>query len=185
MKISLPDNTDDITLFQYMELMKMDEEAKDYESQIFSLFTGVDIKDVGSVPIKQRDEFLKHIYNALQSKGEFKQTFTIDGVDFGLIPNFDKITGDEYTDLVRYSVDTDLNLDRLISVLYRPIKSKDNFKNYKLYPYEGTSEHVEMIRKLPMSTVNGCLGFFLTLSNDLEGAILRYMEEEQAKEATH
>ena len=185
MKISLPDNTDDITLFQYMELMKMDEEAKDYESQIFSLFTGVDIKDVGSVPIKQRDEFLKHIYNALQSKGEFKQTFTIDGVDFGLIPNFDKITGDEYTDLVRYSVDTDLNLDRLISVLYRPIKSKDNFKNYKLYPYEGTSEHVEMIRKLPMSTVNGCLGFFLTLSNDLEETILQYMEEEQAKEATH
>jgi len=185
MKISLPDNKDDVTLFQYMELMKMDEESKDYENQVFSLFTGVDIKDVGSVPLKQRDEFLKHIYNALQSDGEFKQTFTIDGVDFGLIPNFDKITGDEYTDLVRYSVDAELTLDRLISVIYRPIKSKDKFKNYELYPYEGTSDHIEMIRKLPMSTVNGCLGFFLTLSNDLEKAILQYTEEEQAKEGTH
>ena len=183
MKIVLPDNTSEITLEQQMDFVKLDKEADDYTYQIFSLFTGVDLKDVGLVPYKQREDFLKHILKALNNEGEFKNTFTIDGVDFGLIPNFDKITGDEYTDLVKYSVDVNNTLDRLISVLYRPIVKIDRFKNYTIEHYNGTSGHVELIRKLPLSIVNGCLGFFLTLSDDLEKTIQAYTEEAQVKEA--
>lgn len=185
MKISLPDDTSEITLSQQMDFVKLDKDADDYSYQIFSLFTGVDLEDVGSVPHKQREDFLQHILKALNKEGEFKSTFTIEGTEFGLITNFDKITGDEYTDLVKYSIDVDNTLDRLISVLYRPIIKKDRFKNYKIEHYNGTSGHVELIRKLPLSIVNGCLSFFLTLSDDLENHIHQYTEEEQARVATH
>ena len=182
MKITLPDSYEDITLRQYQELVKLDDD----EDGIFSFFTGIDLEDVKNVEKKQKDEVLKHIEVALQQEGEFKSTFIIDGIEFGLIPNFDKITGGTYSDLVKYSnSDTEgenENLDRLLAVLYRPIKKKDSFGNYEIKDYEGTSGHLEQINKLPMSIVNGCLGFFLTLSEDLETHIQKYMEEEQPKE---
>lgn len=185
MKIKLPDSQDEITLETYMKFVSLDSDADNYEDLIFSLFTGVKVEDVVNVSKKDIDFVLKHIYNALQREGEFKRLVTIDGVELGIIPNFDKITGGEYSDLVNYSkedkgVNKDLN--KLIAVLYRPVESKDRFNNYSIKKYKGTKEHLKYINKLPMSIVNGCLGFFLTLSNDLETHIQAYTEEEQQKE---
>ncbi len=64
---------------------------------------------------------------------------------------------------------------------YRPIKNKDKFGNYKIQEYNGTGGHLEYINKLPMSIVNGCLGFFLTLADELEAHIQAYIVEEQAR----
>lgn len=183
MKIILPDNLNDITLKDYISFMELDSDAENYGDLIFTLFTG--IENVNDVSKKDYDNILKHIYNALQQEGQFKKTFNIDGVDVGIIPNFDKITGGEYSDLVKYS-STEVeghneNLNRLIAVLYRPITKTDNFGNYKIENYKGTNGHIDKINKLPMSVVNGCLGFFLNLSNDLEGHIQKFMKEELAK----
>ena len=150
MKITLPDSYDDITLKQYQELIKLDNDV----DKIFSLFTGVKLSDVKNVEKKQKDEVIKHIEVALQQEGSFKSTFFVDGIEFGLIPNFDKITGG---------------------------KKRDSFGNYEIKKYKGTSGHLEQINKLPMSIVNGCLGFFLTLSDDLESHIQKCMEVEQVK----
>lgn len=181
MKVVLPDNKDDIKLKDYMSLMKLDTESDNYEDEIFSLFTGISLEDVGSVQIKEKKEVLNHVYNALNTEGEFKQTFWIDGIEFGFEPNLDNITGDAYSDLVKYSQDRISFLDRQIAVLYRPIKSKDSYKNYTLKKYNGTEGHIEKIRELPMSIVHGCEGFFLTLLSDCEIATHQYMEEEQAR----
>ena len=181
MKITLPDSYEDITLNQYQELIKLDNDV----DKIFSFFTGVKLSDVKNVEKKQKDEVIKHIEVALQQEGEFKSTFFVDGIEFGLIPNFDKITGGTYSDLVKYSNSNtegeNENLDRLLAVLYRPIKKRDSFGNYEIKDYEGTSGHLQQINKLPMSIVNGCLGFFLTLSDDLESRIQKFTEEELAK----
>jgi hypothetical protein len=185
MRVSLPDNLNDVTLGQYQKYMLLDSEADSYVDEIFSLFTGISLDQVHNVNKKQYDEVLQQIYNALQRDGEFKQTFTIDGIDFGLIPNFDKITGGEYVDLVSSSKNIEgynPELITLIAVLYRPIIKKDKFVNYNIEPYNGTKGHEEQISKLPMSIVNGCLGFFLTLCNELENHFQKYMEEEQVKE---
>jgi hypothetical protein len=183
MKIILPDNLNDITLKDYISFMELDPDDENYEDLIFTLFTG--IENVNDVSKKDYDNILKHVYNALQQEGQFKRTFSVGGVDLGIIPNFDKITGGEYSDLVKYS-STEVdghneNLDRLIAVLYRPIIKTDNFGNYKIEKYKGTSGHLEQINKLPMSVVNGCLGFFLNLSNDLEDHIQKFTRVELAK----
>ena len=184
MKILLPDNLNDITLQQYLEFTKLDSDNDGYEYNIFTLFTNV--TNVNSVSKKDYDNILKHIYEALQKEGRFSKTFTIDGVDFGLIPNFDKIAVSEYSDLVKYSnTDEDGrndNLDRLIAVLYRPIKKLDRFGNYNIESYNGTENHIKQVRKLSMSIVNGCLGFFLTLSDDLENHTQRCMVAAQVRE---
>lgn len=185
MRVNLPDNLDDITLGQYQEYAKLDSDSETYVDEIFSLFTGIPISQVKDVPKKQYDEVVNQVYTALQRDGEFKQTFTIDGIDFGLIPNFDKITGGEYVDLVSSSKQVEgynPELITLIAVLYRPIVKRDKFGNYKIQNYNGTKGHEEQIAKLPMSIVNGCLGFFLSLSDDCERYLQTYMEAEQRKE---
>jgi len=186
MRVSLPDNLNDITLGKYQQYMKIDSDSDNYTDEIFSLFTDIPLSQVKEVPKKQYDEVLQQIYNALQIDGTFKQTFTIDGIDFGLIPNFDKITGAEYVDLVSSSKEVEgynSELITLISVLYRPIKKKDSFGNYKLEKYNGTKGHEHHIAKLPMSIVNGCLGFFLKISNDLDNHLQMCMEEVQLRGA--
>ena len=186
MKIKLPDSQDEITLEMYNDFILLDSDADNYEDLIFSLFTGIDVEDMLSVSKKDIDSVLKHIYKAIQVKGVFTNRFTINGLELGFIPNLDNITAGEYTDLVSYSskeVDGyNKDLNKLLAVLYRPVNGVDSFGNYKLKKYEGTKDHLEYVNKLPMSIVNGCLGFFLTLSNDLENHIQASMEVEQAKE---
>ena len=183
MRVSLPDDYSDIPLWKYRKQMQLDINADDYNEKTFTLFTG--IENVKDVPKKDFDDIIKHVKKACEQTGEFKRTFTIDGIDFGIIPNFDKITGGEYTDLINYSSNEkdgfNKDLNRLIAVLYRPIKIIDKLRNYRIEPYNGTEGHIEQINKLPMSIVFGCLGFFLSLSNELEAHIQACILEAQAR----
>jgi len=185
MKINLIDSLDDLTLGKYQEFMSLDVEDENYDSLVFSLFTGVSVSNVKNVSKKDIDSVMKHITKAIQVKGKFQNRFTVNGVELGLIPNLDKITGGEYTDLVSYSSKEkdgyNPQLNRLIAVLYRPVTKNDKFGNYNIEKYNGTSGYVHLINQLPMSIVNGVLGFFLTLSNNLEKNIQAYMEEEQLR----
>ena len=183
MKIILPDDFSDIPLWKYQKLMQLDVEDAKYNEKVFTLFTN--IKDTKNVQKKDFEDVLQHVKKACEQQGEFKRTFTIDGIDFGIIPNFDKITGGEYTDLINYSSNEkdgfNRDLNKLIAVLYRPIKIKDKLRNYRIEPYNGTAGHIEQINKLPMSIVFGCLGFFLSLSTELESHIQAFIVEAQAR----
>ena len=192
MKIVLPDNQDEITLETYDKFMLLDSEADNYEDLIFSLFTGIDVSDINQVDKVDYDEVINKVKIALSTEGGFKNRFTIDGVEFGMIPNWNKVKGSktseggEYCDLIKYSKGLDdghcPTLNRLIAVMYRPIIKKDHFNNYQIEEYNGTEGHIDLINKLPMSIVSGCVGFFLTLFNDLESHILASTEAEQVRE---
>lgn len=183
--IPIPTSLDDITIEQYTRLNELNDsglEGVHLDNEILKLFTGID--EVGNISQIDRDSILKSIGEALLNEGEFKQRFKIDGIEFGMIPNFDKLVGSEYTDLIKYSDDLD-NIHRLMAVAYRPVKLKDVFKNYQIVNYSGTSEMAEIMKQTPMSVVKGFNGFFLSLSNDLEGHILRCTEAELMKETQH
>jgi len=187
-KVLIPESLDDITIEQHQKLEVIkneakegmtDEEVRELDNKIISLFTGVEY--VESMSEKDRDYFLTSIGKALVTQGEFKDRFEIDGIEFGMIPNFDKITGSEYTDLIKYYNKVE-DLHRFFAVAYRPTRLKDIFKNYDIVSYTGTSEMSEIMKKTPMSIVEGFHAFFLTLSNDLGNHIQKCMLEEQMKE---
>ena len=100
-----------------------------------------------------------------------------------MIPNFDKISGSEYTDLIKYSTNIE-DLHRLMAVAFRPVKFKDRYKNYQITKYNGTGELSDIMKDTPLSIAKGFNVFFLNLSKDLEVHILKSMAEEQAKETT-
>ena len=180
-KISIPTSLNDITIEQYFAINSISEQdLTDYEkeNQLIKLFTK--IEQVEAILKKDRDKLVAAIIEAVQKEGTFKNRFTLGNIEFGMIPNFDKITASEYTDLIKYS-EKEQDLHRLMAVAFRPIKLKDKFKNYQIVNYNGTHELCELMKQTPMSIVKGFNAFFLNLSNDLEAYTRRSMEEAQAK----
>ena len=180
-KVSIPTSLNDITIEQYFEINYISEQdLSDYEkeNELIKLFTK--IEQVEAILKKDRDKLVAAIIEAVQKEGTFKNRFTLGNIEFGMIPNFDKITASEYTDLIKYS-EKEEDLHRLMAVAFRPIKLKDKFKNYQIVNYNGTHELCELMKQTPMSIVKGFNAFFLNLSNDLEAYTRRSMEEAQAK----
>lgn len=182
-KIKVPSSLDDITVGQYQSIQKLSEndnlKGKELDDEILKIVLGFD--NIDAISVKDRNRLFLDVQKALQKEGEFKQTFVLNNIEFGLIPNFDKITNGEYTDLIKYSEYVD-DLHRFLAVAYRPTKYRDRFKNYSIVNYEGTQYNAERMLELPMSIANGVQGFFLNLSNDLENYILMSTQMEQVRE---
>lgn len=180
-KVSIPTSLNDITIEQYFAINSISEQdLTDYEkeNELIKLFTK--IEQVEAILKKDRDKLVAAVIEATIKEGTFKNRFTIGNIEFGMIPNFDKITASEYTDLIKYS-EKEEDLHRLMAVAFRPIKLKDKFKNYQIVNYSGTHELCELMKQTPMSILKGFNAFFLNLSIDLEAYTQKSMEEAQAK----
>ena len=187
-KVSIPHTLDDITIGQFQEMSLLNKHAKEnmssdeireFDNKFVTLLTG--IEDVDTISEVDRTYILESTTSSLLKEGEFKDRFTIDGIEFGMIPNLDKITGSEYTDLIKY-YDNVEDYHRFFAVAYRPVRFKGVFSNYSIVNYTGTSEMSEIMKNTPMSIVKGFNAFFLSLSNDLENHIQKSTAEELAKE---
>jgi len=182
--VKLPENAKDITLYQYQKLVELlareDLDKHNLDNRKLHLFTGLKITDIDLLTQKDREEMLNQIDIALNEPYQFEQTFYIDNIEFGFIPNLDKITGAEYFDLSKYGQDNE-TLHNLMAILFRPIINKDSFGNYSIAEYKGTEEMAEAMRLTPMNVVNGALFFFANLRNELLNCILKYTEQEQVK----
>ena len=184
LKITIPSDISDITLKQFQEYEELKELGdENIDSKIIEIFTGVDESLMGAIPKKEKESLISDVLKALDTDCDFKPIFKLDGVEFGFIPNLDEVTGDEFTDLTEYSKEPKY-LHKLIAILFRPITKIDAFGNYLIKPDNGTAKYAETMKKTPMNIVNGCLGFFLTLYNDLEIPFLKFIVEEQARVQT-
>ena len=75
---------------------------------------------------------------------DFKDRFTLNGIEFGFIPNFDDITPNVFASVQRHSMDTNINegssvqelcnsyvnMHKAMSVLFRPITEKHEHKPF-------------------------------------------------------
>lgn len=184
MKIILPENQNEITLEQYQRYIKLlertDLDIYNFNRRKLEIFTPLTFKDTENVTQVDFEFCLNQIDKAINEEVEFKNTFFIGNVEFGFIPNLDEMTTAEYVDLNKYT-NTQDTLHYLMAILFRPIINKDAFGNYEIANYEGTKEYFELMKKTPLSIVNGALFFFINLSTELQNYILKYTKEVQKK----
>ena len=109
---------------------------------------------------------------------EFEYTFKIQGIEFGFVPNLDDITTGEFVDLSNWGLEVE-NFHKIMAILFRPITNRDGFKNYEIANYEGTKKYADVMKLMPMNIVNGALGFFSLLANELRVHTLKSMTEEE------
>ena len=129
---------------------------------------------------------------ALNKDVPFEDRFTMDGIEYGFIPNLDEATTNELNELSSAEyVDGSVhigeveNYHKLMAVLFRPITGNDSFGNYQIENYKGTIKYANRMKRMPINIMLGAFGFFFHLSRELRIHILKSTKEAQAKEALH
>lgn len=184
MQIIIPESIADIKLHQFQKysilLERTDLTPDQFNKRKVEIFTGLERNRLDLISQKDYKEIVEQIDIALNQTVEFKSTFFMEDVEFGFIPNLDKITAGEYRDLSLYGVDVN-EMHKLMAVLFRPIKKKDVLGNYSIINYEGTERYAIIMKYMPLSIVNGALVFFSSLANELVNYTQKYMTVEQVK----
>lgn len=180
-KISVPENIADITLDQYVkfEALRAKEDKLTEQGMIervISLFTGIKKQDVKKLVHKDYEGLMAQIIAACEQDVEFEQRFTLDGVEYGFIPNLDEITTAEYVDLSTIGMQLE-DMHKIMAILFRRITQEDAFGNYEIEPYSHNKANDEIMRRCPMNIVNGALVFFWSLSRELKKAIQRFTSQ--------
>ena len=175
-----------LTLKGYQSFASIQQDATEREEvlddlSILRAFLMLSNKEVDDLPIEVTKSALESIYELLnKTEYKFTPTFKHKGVLYGFIPNLDKITYGENTDLVKYISDWD-TMHRAMSVAYRPIK-KNWFGRPKLIngkyvieDYKGTS-NADVFLDLDVEIVLGMQVFFYNLIRELVNSIPSYLE---------
>tara|TARA_R110000744_G_scaffold263335_4_gene377725 strand:- start:1039 stop:1614 length:576 start_codon:yes stop_codon:yes gene_type:complete len=167
--IHIPESIADVTLGQYLEIQKLlerDLEDNAFTERLIILLSGISKRDVKKIDVRDYTMIGEAINVALNTDSEFSNRFTMKGVEYGMITNFDNITQGEYIDLTTSSEEGS-NLATIMAVLFRPVIKSDSFDNYEIAPYDASTERIKAMENAPMSIVNGVMVFFWSLAREL------------------
>lgn len=181
MKITIPQSQHEVTIEQWqkLDLLLKDDNSNEMMKrfQVVSTLCNIPLADMMKIkPTDVIDIYTQLVQTVNEVPKELVRTFVVDGIEFGFIPDLEKMSTAEYMDLNTYFGES---IERATAVLYRPIvkKSKDL---YTIEDYEGTDKHIELIRKAPAGAFTTSSVFFYNLGTDL----LKYTTEYLAKNLT-
>jgi len=181
-KLTVPTDISEIKLKDYQRFMRTVDGSNDVEfvnQKMVECFCGIDLKDVAKISLSDLDNLVEHFNKLFESKGTFKNRFRLNGIDYGFIPNLDKISNGEYMDIDSNITDVQ-NYHIVLGVMYRPIT--DTFKDkYKIEEYEPNDERFELMKELPLDIALSAIVFFYHLGNELLKALPYFLEEEMDK----
>ena len=181
-EVNIPESLKEIKLRDYQKFVRTCKDSNDelfIQQKMIEIFCGVPLLSVLKMKLSDVEDITNHLNNLFTKQPNLTRKFDIAGLEFGFIPNLDKITFAEYIDLDTYIADFD-NMHKAMAVLYRPIvdKRKDT---YSIEEYTGSDAYSEIMEHVSMEVVIGARVFFWNLSNELLTAIPTYLEKEVSK----
>lgn len=177
-KITVPENLNEISLGQYQEFVKKTEGLKeeDQTNLIVSIFCGIPLVAVERMIYTDTLEIAEQISGLFNSRSQFIQRFHIKNTEFGFIPSLDEMTAGEYMTVEKCF--TDINtVHEAMAVLYRPVTEKKG-KKYSITEYKGNKDEKELMKYVPLNVYLGVQAFFLTLGQELSKATLKSLQKE-------
>jgi len=192
--LDIPKTLRNVKLKQWVKFLDIYEKNKDNESDEFinkkllEIFCGVSLKELYKIPVSSFDSVIEHLYKILNSKTPLVNTFKMKGTDgveveFGFIPNLDKMTYGEWEDLENYIFDNK-NMHRAMAVLYRPLVWQLGGK-YRIHEYQGTDFYAEVMKDMPIDIALGAKVFFYRLVKKLgDYTIASTLKEYQMEQET-
>ena len=100
----------------------------------------------------------------------------------GLIPNFDKISWEEYIELETHFLNFD-SFHKALAVLYRPVIEKKK-EQYLIAPFNNVEEFGDLMKYTPLSVALSSHVFFLNLEKELLTATINFLEKSLKKLTT-
>tara|TARA_B110000046_G_scaffold48914_1_gene54350 strand:+ start:334 stop:1029 length:696 start_codon:yes stop_codon:yes gene_type:complete len=153
------------------------------EIKLMEIFCGLRYDKIKDLPVGIFDETVAIVNGLFQSKTPLVNRFKMIGsdnveVEFGFIPNLDKMSMGEYIDLTNYIKETD-DLHKAMAVLYRPIHpSYEGKKSYRISSYQGTDAYSEIMKDMPVDIALGAKVFFWTLGIKLSALMTNSFQQE-------
>ena len=102
-EIKVPTDINEIPLKSYLEFVKVVKNSNDEKfmcEKMVQIFCGIRLKNVFYIKWSDIQEIVIHLNKLFKEKPKFENTFTIQGVKFGFIPNkLEDISFGEYIDL--------------------------------------------------------------------------------------
>ena len=185
-KIKVPSDLGEITLYDYQRYMNVIENSNDelfIAQKTVSIFCNIPLQDTLQIAIHDIYDIVEHLKNVFNSKPSLQQRITFKGKELGFIPKLDDISLGELID-VSNSINDIQKLHIAMGVLYRPIKAK--FKDlYEIEEYKADEGIMEVMKSLPLDVVFGAMLFFYHLANDLLKAIPTYLKGKVKEMSTH
>jgi len=183
-ELTIPNSLAEISLKQYQKFLKIQENNTDayfLQCKMIEIFCNLDAKSVRLLKLSDADRIV-HILNTMfDSKPELIRTFTMNNIQYGIVPDFDAISLGEYIDLDTYIGDWD-NMLIAMNVLYRPVKNKMGDK-YIIKDYDVNSK--ENLDEISMDIVLGSIFFLYQLGIDLSTVMVNYLENQEIDSSMH
>jgi hypothetical protein len=130
-----------------------------------AIFCNLEVFDVMKLPALEFADIVKTIAQTLDQKPQLTKVFKMNGVEYGFIPNMEKITLGEHA-LIDECMGKDDLVELMLSTMYRPIKKKA-LPFYEIEKYTGDESLADKFKDTPMHIVRGAILFFWTLYNEL------------------
>lgn len=182
MKVTVPTDIDAIELGQYQKWSLSNTEDADRDFLLFKtieIYCGLDMRVVSQFPIEQAEEIATEIFAVLDQKKPFNNRFTLDGVEFGFVPDLEAISIGEYIDLENGLKDIK-EFHKAASVLFRPIL-KSYGPLYTVEAYNPSTEVINRAKKFPLGVVTSAIVFFYNIANELQGDFRAYSWSQRVK----
>jgi hypothetical protein len=165
-EINVPTSLNEITLEQYQRYLKATEETPDgslLDAKIIEIFCGIPISESYKLKMSSVQSIVDILVDMLNEKPTHINRFSLDGVQYGFIPDLDEMSLGEYVDLDGNASDWQ-KMHVAMNVLYRPIKIKKGTK-YSIQEY--TAEDPDKMKDMPLGVAIGSLFFFYKLGLEL------------------
>lgn len=180
-EINVPTHQSEITLKQYQKFVSIAENNEDdnfIRSKMIEIFCGIPLTEAYKMKMNSVYSVTDTLEDVLSAKPTLVNRFTMGGVEYGLIPDFDDMSLGEYIDLDNNVADFQ-NIQVAMNVLYRPIKDS-NKDLYNIVDY--TTDNPQKMLDMPLDAVLGSLFFLLNLGMELSAHTILYSNNHQQLE---
>lgn len=165
-EINVPTSLSEVTLGQYQKFLKIAEdnpEGNFLNAKMIEIFCGIPLSDSYKLKMSSVTAIIDILNELLSQTPKRVEQFTMNGVQYGFIPDLDEMSLGEYVDLDGSASDWN-NMHIAMNVLYRRIKIKKSGK-YNIVDYN--VENPEKMKDMPLDAAIGSLFFFYNLGMEL------------------
>ncbi len=168
-KINLPNGWNEVTLSRFAEMQQASDPSNDEmdggAAEWLAILTGATVEEIESLPLSEVKQMVSESQWALEPPTtDYQEAFTIDGQEYGIIPDFSKMTLGEHQNMELYSNGGVIeNLHKIMALLYRPVKRRGIFRRKEVEAYDTKTSpaRAELFKeKLTVDKAYGAALFF-------------------------
>tara|TARA_S200002703_G_scaffold68783_1_gene59689 strand:- start:8163 stop:8834 length:672 start_codon:yes stop_codon:yes gene_type:complete len=181
--LRIPENLREITLGQYQKYLKMQKENEDetfIAQKMIEIFCNTRLDYVMKMRWKDVNEIVTDLGVMFEEDQKLQKQFTLNGVQYGFIPNLDEISFGEFVDLDTYLADWD-QMHHAMQVLYRPVDINVRGR-YNITEYKAIVD--DTMKEMPLAYALGAVFFLLNLGKELSVTMMDYLQRGVLKEHT-